>query len=96
MKLLLSPKAEDDLLDIWDFSSNWFSKTQANTYIEKINTCFVAIQDYPQIGKRLDFIKAHYWLYVCQKHHIVYQLQTEQIFIVRVLHQSNQISKIVL
>ena len=79
--------AEEDLLDIWDYSFEQWGVKQADRYLDDLEAGILNLSDNPEIGNNYAYRENYRKLLV--NHHIVfYRLSKETIHIVRVLHQS--------
>lgn len=82
----LTPKASQDLEDIWYYGYHHFGEEQADKYINQISDIFQVVSDHnigtprPQLGE-----------YICAlpvERHMIYFLQTDtEIVIIRILSQ---------
>lgn len=84
---LLSPAADQDLVDIWTYSAQHWGKAQANQYLKDLEACFLSLLKSPTLGKQRPEIRQGY-ASICQhKHVIFYRVQHQTIEIARILHQ---------
>ena len=88
LKLVNTELAESDLLEIWLYTAEEWNLGQADTYIAQIGRSVNKLIDHPELGKdRSDLRKGYRSLLV--NHHIVfYRVVTDEIQIIRVLHES--------
>ncbi|EAM2857318.1 type II toxin-antitoxin system RelE/ParE family toxin [Salmonella enterica] len=82
----LTPKASQDLEDIWYYGHHHFGEEQADRYINKISDIFQVMSDHnigtprPELGE--------YTFALPVERHMIYFLQTDtEIIIIRILSQ---------
>ena len=75
----LTPQADQDLVDIWQFSREIWGVTQANAYLNDLVT-------QPDLGKGCNHIRKNYRVYHTKRHLVFYRSNNHQIEIVRILH----------
>ncbi|EBU9317691.1 type II toxin-antitoxin system RelE/ParE family toxin [Salmonella enterica subsp. enterica serovar Amager] len=88
----LTPKASQDLEDIWYYGSHHFGEEQADKYINQISDIFQVMSDHnigtpcPELGE-----------YICVlpvERHMIYFLQPDtEIVIIRILSQHQDASR---
>lgn len=88
-KYFLSNKAVQDLSDIWNYTYDEWSETQADKYYQElINSCKI-IADNPSIGRKYSEIDLGILGYLINKHIIFYRLlKANEIEVIRILHSS--------
>lgn len=88
-KLLFSSKAVQDLTDIWDYTVDTWSETQADKYYTMlINACRQIADHLQPLGKEYAEIMNGLYGYRIGKHIIFYRIATEHaVEIVRILHE---------
>jgi toxin ParE1/3/4 len=88
VKVILRQEAIDDLNDIWDYTFEKWSETQADNYYETIKLACNGIADNPSIGKEYDEISRNLLGIKSGKHIIFYQIiSIDEIEIIRILHE---------
>ncbi|MFZ3013227.1 MAG: type II toxin-antitoxin system RelE/ParE family toxin [Nitrospira sp.] len=85
--IVLYPRAETDLADIWQFTFETWGVTQANTYLEQLDLGFRQLAKNPKLGKPCDEIRTGYRCLHLNRHMAYYRLHARQVIIVRVLHE---------
>ena len=85
--IVLHPRAETDLADIWQFTFETWGAAQANTYLEQLDLGFHQLAKNPKLGKPGDEIRTGYRCLHLSRHMAYYRIQDRQIIIVRVLHE---------
>lgn len=83
----LSPKAQQDFIDILRFTGETWGQNQLLAYRDKINEALRAISDNPQLGHRRDDLPSTHLAYLVGAHVIVYRVGADNIGVVRILHQ---------
>ena len=91
-KYALTNRAVADLEDIWNYTYEEWSETQANKYYTTlINTC-QQLADKPTTGKPYTQIANNLLAYRIEKHIIFYQIVAKKantsIEVIRILHES--------
>jgi toxin ParE1/3/4 len=84
-RILVSPLAERDLIDIWQHSQAQWGETQADRYVDELEQGFRRLARNPELGARREHIR-HGYRVLFIKSHAVYYKVTTAIHIVRVLH----------
>lgn len=89
-KYRLSPAAEGDLDDIWNYTAIEWSADQADRYISHLFDAFARLGDHPGIGQLKDDIKPGYRRFKCA-HHLVFYVLTDEgpVNIARILHEKS-------
>ena len=91
---ILSEHAAEDLIDIYVYTYREFGAPQAERYTEEIEEKFSILAESPALGRQLSEIPGTYRCTVSGRHVIIYRIQGEDIFIVRVLHGRQDIARI--
>lgn len=87
-KYKLTNKAVEDLTNIWEYSFEKWSETQADKYYEMLLKNFQNIANDPKMGKKYDGVKDELWGLKVNRHIIFYrQLDGEPVEITRILHE---------
>jgi toxin ParE1/3/4 len=84
---VLSPRAQADLEEIWDYTADHWDMDQANRYLLEIRGAIETVVREPLRGRRCDHIRAGYFRYAAGSHVLFYRIVADGIDIVRVLHQ---------
>ena len=85
----LTHAAEADLRDIWQFTAENWSPSQADAYLLLLAEAFRQLATHPLLGKDLSSFRPHYRALVVERHVIYYQLDSQSgITVSRILHQS--------
>ena len=93
LEVVYSDLAEYDLVNIWLYTSEEWSFTQADVYLSQINSGVGHLISSPQLGKDRNDLRKSYRS-IQTKHHIVfYKITNNQIQIIRILHESSDIEQ---
>ena len=87
-KVILRQEAINDLNDIWDYTFQKWSESQADKYYATIRVACNGIGENPTIGKEYDGISRNLLGIKSEKHIIFYQIiSNKEIEIIRILHE---------
>lgn len=87
-KVVLRQEAIHDLNNIWFYTFETWSETQADKYYATIKMACNGIADNPNVGKEYDGINKNLLGVKSEKHIIFYQIiNPERIEIIRILHE---------
>lgn len=87
-KVVLRQEAIDDLNNIWFYTFETWSETQADKYYATIKMACNRIANNPSVGKEYDGISKNLLGVKSEKHIIFYQIiNSERIEIIRILHE---------
>ena len=87
-KVVLRQEAIHDLNNIWFYTFETWSETQADKYYATIKMACIGIADNPNVGKEYDGINKNLLGVKSEKHIIFYQIiNPERIEIIRILHE---------
>ena len=83
----LTPEADNDLTEIWQYGYEQWGLKQANSYLLALETCFEQLFELPNIGTKCDEIVVGYRSYTKASHIIYYRMNNKKIEIIRILHR---------
>lgn len=83
----LSPRAKQDLLEIWLYTRDTWSTTQADSYYGELVTSMKALAMGAKRGKSIDDIHSGYFSSASGSHRIIYRHANRQVLVIRILHQ---------
>jgi toxin ParE1/3/4 len=84
-----SNKAVEDLSEIWNYTYDFWSESQADKYYNELIEYCDIVSKTPKIGKRYEQIGNNIWGYLANKHIIFYRvIEENKIEITRILHGS--------
>lgn len=97
-KVILRQEAIDDLNEIWEYTYEKWSQSQADKYYASLKHACMEIGKNPKQGKEYDLINKNLLGLKSGKHIIFYQLIDEnEIEVIRILHErmdlENRINK---
>lgn len=82
----LTPAAERDLEGIWTYTSQRWSITQADHYLDLLTAAFAELAQAPTTAPTCDQIRPGYRRRSVERHMIYFRVTAYGIAIVRVLH----------
>jgi toxin ParE1/3/4 len=84
----LSPRAQSDVDEIWDYTLARWNRDQAEAYLRKIKAAIEVVAIDPLRGRACDEVRAGYRKHPAGSHVLFYRTMSDGINIVRILHQS--------
>jgi toxin ParE1/3/4 len=84
----LSPKAEKDLEQIYDYSLQLFGEQRAEQYIKDLDAAFHKLVGDASLAKDYTFVRSGLLAFRVVSHVIFFKLSTNGITILRILHKS--------
>ena len=90
---VLSPEADRDIEEIFEYSQKNFGLDQAIKYITEFDELFTRLIDNPDIGRTRDEIKTGLRSFPKTSHVVFYRVLTDHVRIVRILHGSRDIPR---
>ena len=88
MSYVLSPRAQADIDEIWEYSADRWDIDQANRYISEIRRAIEVVASDPRRGRPCDEIRRGYRRFSAGSHVLFFRIVADQIDVARVLHQS--------
>jgi toxin ParE1/3/4 len=85
-KLVISPLARDDLIEIYQYGIRNWGASQAGEYLDKLKANFWDLTEQPRIGLERDDLLPDMRSFPIESHMVFYRLQQTQVEIVRILH----------
>jgi toxin ParE1/3/4 len=90
----LSPRARNDLEEIWLYTFETWSLAQADSYHADIITACEAAADNPTRGQNVEYLRPGYFRVAVGSHYIFYrETLKNMIEVVRILHQRRDFSR---
>lgn len=90
----LSPAAQADLEQIWDYTCQRWSDDQAETYVREIQRAIELVADNPLIGRSCEEIRTGYRRHAVGSHTLYYRLDAGGLVdVVRILHKHMDIDQ---
>jgi len=84
--VLLSPKAEAELEEIWLYTRDHWSLEQADAYTDAIGDAFDDLATGRKIGRPVG-VRDGYFKYAVGSHLAFYRMNDTELVVVRILHQ---------
>ena len=84
---VLSPRAQEDLDAIWDFSAERWGEDRADSYVRGIWAGIRTVAGDPRRGHACD-LRDGYFQYSVGRHVLFFKLIADGVDIIRILHQS--------
>jgi toxin ParE1/3/4 len=86
-RFVLSPRAEADLEEIWDYTAERWGLDQAETYARQLWADITTVAARPLIGRPCPDVRVGYYKYPSGSHILFYRLIPNGIDVVRILHE---------
>jgi toxin ParE1/3/4 len=87
MRLLLSRRAKEDLLEIWEFISD-HDELAADRYIDHLRDRALELLHFPELGRARNEIHLNLRSLLARNHLLFYKNEGEEVQILRILHGS--------
>lgn len=88
----LSPEAESDMDNIWDYTAEEWGREQADRYARMLTERCSELAMSPETGKAVE-VREGYHRGVVGKHAIYYRIVPYGIAVVRILHERMSVSR---
>lgn len=82
----LTPAALDDLDEIWAFSAETWSVSQAETYLSDLGLQLQALCDYPEIARERQELSPPVRIHRFRSHVVLYRIDGDRLVVFRVVH----------
>ena len=82
----LSPAAQSDVAEIWDYTVEKWGPDQAEAYMRRIKMAVLAIATDSCLGRSCNEIGSGYWKYLVGSHVLFYKVGQDGIDVIRILH----------
>ncbi len=90
-RYVLSPAAQADLDQIWDYTCQRWSADQAEAYVREIQRAIERVADNPRIGRSCEEVRTEYRRHAVGSHTLYYRLGGAGdhllVDVVRILHK---------
>lgn len=90
---IYSKRAAQDLIKIYHDTARKWGIAQADKYDLGLEKAAELLFKNPEIGRRCEYIRLHLQRFDHEKHIIFYRVRKDDIFIIRILHQSMDVQK---
>jgi toxin ParE1/3/4 len=84
---VLSPRAQTDLEEIWDYTEERWGERQAREYVRQLQRAIETVAADPGRGRPCDDVRRGYRKYSVGAHVIFFLPEASRIAVIRVLHQ---------
>lgn len=84
--------AEQDLIDIWLYSWQYWGEQQADDYLDALEKVFHLLAEQPKLGRKREEFTPVVRTHLHAQHLIVYQVTNSGINLIRILHASMDIT----
>ncbi|WP_369293116.1 type II toxin-antitoxin system RelE/ParE family toxin [Stappia sp. MMSF_3263] len=81
----LTPKALEDLDEVWRYTAETWSLDQADHYIDRLAQAFEMITSMPTLARERTEFEPPVYIHPHQSHLVIYTLTNDRIDIVRIL-----------
>lgn len=92
-KILIQPKAKEDIKNIWFYTFDAWGEKQADNYTTELGLTIESLVDNLEIGFTINHVKEGYRLYRFRQHFIVYRLGVDEILVTRILNKNMYVDK---
>jgi toxin ParE1/3/4 len=86
-RLTLSPRAQRDLDNIWDYTEREWGLAQAEIYTRQLWHDMEAVAVRPLLGRACPEVRAGYYKFPSGSHVLFYRLIDDGVDVVRILHE---------
>jgi toxin ParE1/3/4 len=86
-RYVLSPRAQADIDEIWDFSAEHWGEEQTERYLRELWRGIAFVAKNPRHGRACDDIRTGYFKHAVGSHVLFYRLTPDGIDVVRIVHQ---------
>lgn len=83
----LTPAAQSDLAEVWDFTKERWDVRQAESYVVEIRTAIERAAEDPRRGRACHEIRSGYRRYSIGSHLVFFIETTDGVDVIRILHQ---------
>lgn len=84
---ILSPRAQSDIEEIWDYTAAHWSLDQEDAYIRQIQGAIESVATNPRRGRACGGVRPGYRKYPAGSHVLFYRETPDGVDIVRILHR---------
>ncbi|TMV08132.1 type II toxin-antitoxin system RelE/ParE family toxin [Arenibacterium halophilum] len=88
-----SEAAKSDLVDIWIETYRQWGEAQADRYLDDIEHALKGLIANPQLGSDCSDLLQGARKLITGRHLVFYEVDTDRIFVIRVLHQSMDVPR---
>ena len=84
---VLTPRAQTDLDEIWDYTADRWGLDQAETYTRQLWKDIAIVANRPSLGRECNEVRRGYRMYPSGSHVLFYRQVADSIDVVRILHE---------
>jgi toxin ParE1/3/4 len=84
---IISDRAKEDLVEIYDRSLDLWGKQKTDEYIQKIHKKCLMVCNFPHMGVKRKGRRNNIRFVLSGSHSVFYTIHESEIFILRILHQ---------
>jgi toxin ParE1/3/4 len=84
---VLTPRAQTDLDEIWDYTAERWGLEQAETYTRQLWKDIAIVADRPSLGRECTEVRRGYRMYPSGSHVLFYRYTSDGVDIARILHE---------
>ena len=93
MRFVVSPRAQADIDDIWEYTVEHWGLRQAEIYLRLIKEAVEAVAADPKVGRNCDDVRPGYRRYLVGSHVLFYRVTATAVVVVRILHQRMDVER---
>lgn len=90
-KSTLSRRAFSDLNKIWQYTFEYWGVDQADKYVRGLKAAIDSLGENSKLGHECDYIREGYRKHYCGSHVIFFRISSNNVKIIRILHQKMDI-----
>lgn len=83
---LLTPAAQRDLNEIWDYTARTWSPEQASLYVRNLKQTLQTIVSQPELARERSDISPPVRIHPFASHLIIYRIEDGHILVIRIVH----------
>jgi toxin ParE1/3/4 len=92
---VLSNAADADLDGIYTYSFETFGEVQADAYFLGLRDCLQQLAETPHLGRLAKLVRPDLYRHEDEGHIVFYLIESDCIFIVRILHRSMDVRRVI-
>jgi toxin ParE1/3/4 len=87
VRFVLSPRAQADVDEIWNYTAGRWGIEQAELYTRQLGNAVQSIAQDPERGRSCDEVREGYRRYPSGSHVVFYRVKAREVVVVRILHR---------
>jgi toxin ParE1/3/4 len=92
-RYVLSPRARQDIDDIWDYTAKHWGSDQAERYLRQLQAAIELVAANPFLGRSCEHIRPGYRKFPAGAHVLFYRAEGSRTDVVRILHARMDIDR---